>query len=189
MDLADTGQTLAEVTFARPAWRWCGAAPWPTPRVKGTDATDSFLGQALHMLCRLRDHIDRLDRGAAYAVDDLAVVLRAMLYQGDGNRVLARLHKTVNAAPIEVLVSKPPMTGKEVIFSVGSLPATTEMAQQHGASWMPLQDWVKSPVVALRKGEKVEQYTWSALLNRYANKWGGAHLDTSIPADLRAVDR
>jgi hypothetical protein len=45
-------------------------------------------GAALHMIARMRDHIERLDDGRAYAADDLAVVLRGLLCSGNGNRVL-----------------------------------------------------------------------------------------------------
>src|SRR5215469_16184910 len=83
---------------------------------------EGITGSALQMTSRLRDHIERLDSGVAYAADDLAVVLRAMLCASKGNRVLRRIYEGLNVEEPKVLLSKPPASGDNVIFSVGSLP-------------------------------------------------------------------
>ena len=81
-------------------------------------------------MTRLRDHIERLDDGAGYAADDLAVVLRAWVHPGNGNDVVRRLANHTGADP------RPLMASREVDvtarFSVGSIP-TRPHTEAHGA--------------------------------------------------------
>jgi hypothetical protein len=154
---------------------------------RGREPGFHFIGQTIHLICRLRDHIERLDSGVAYAADDIAVVLRALLHPGAGNRVLMRLHEAFGRAPIEIRLSRPPDT-MDVHFSVGSIPVPWSMADDHGAVWVPIADWANTPVVHIVVNGNPKTYTWAGLLNAYANKWGGAHLDPSVPTHLQTID-
>lgn len=137
------------------------------------------------MVCRLRDHIERIDNGAAYAADDLAVVLRALLAPARGNDVLRRLEDSAGVDPSGILVTRPADTTAK--FSVGSLPARPG-AEVHGAEWVLWRDWIERPVVHVEhKGTSVT-YSWARFLSTYANKWGGAHLDSTVPAHLKLID-
>jgi len=71
------------------------------------------------MTSRLRDHIERIDEGAPHAIDDLAVVLRALVCSGRGNRVLMRLNESTGRAIPMVLVSRPAPADADVFFAVG----------------------------------------------------------------------
>jgi hypothetical protein len=146
-----------------------------------------FEGQALHLTCRIRDHVERLDGGVVYAVDDLAVTLRAMLHGGKGNGVLSRLRRICGRADIEVRLSRPPaFDGAQ--FSVGSIPTSASSAGEHGATWVRLEEWASRPLLSIVIKGKPVTYTWGEFLNTYANKWGGAHLDRTVPEHLQIID-
>lgn len=142
-------------------------------------------GQALHMVCRLRDHIERIDNGAAYAADDLAVVLRALLTPGRGCDVIRRLEDSSGVDPASILVTRPADTTAR--FSVGSLSARPG-TEVDGAEWVSWRDWVEMPVVHVEHKGKPITYSWARYLSTYANKWGGAHLDASVPEHLQRID-
>lgn len=137
------------------------------------------------MMSRLRDHIERIDNGAAYAADDLAVVLRALLAPGRGNDVLRRLEESHGVDPSRVLVTRPVDTTAR--FSVGSLPAR-DGAEVHGAEWISWRDWIQRPVVHVEHRGAPVTYSWATFLSTYANKWGGAHLDRTVPGHLQLID-
>lgn len=142
----------------------------------------------MQMTSRLRDHIERLDSGVAYAADDLAVVLRAMLCASRGNRVLRRIYEGLNVEEPKLLLSKPPASGDNVIFSVGSVPVRELGAMADGADWIPLKRWADTPLMSVALGARQKVYTWANFLDDYANKWGGAHLDDVVPAYIQHVD-
>jgi len=144
-----------------------------------------FVGQTLHLVTRLRDHIERLDRGAAYAADDLAVVLRAFLCRGYGNDVLRRLQRLAGAQARPILLSRVPEL--DARFAVGSIP-TRDHAERDGATSVPVDRWPERPVLHVRDKFGATTYTWSQFLNTYANKWGGAHLDRAVPVHLQVID-
>ncbi|MBI9115674.1 hypothetical protein JAV76_11680 [Sanguibacter sp. YZGR15] len=137
------------------------------------------------MMCRLRDHIERIDNGAAYAADDLAVVLRALLAPAHGNDVLRRLEDSSGIDPSRILVTRQADTTAK--FSVGSLP-TRPGAEVHGAEWVPWRDWIQRPVVHTECQGASVTYSWAKFLSTYANKWGGAHLDRTVPTHLQLID-
>lgn len=136
-------------------------------------------------MTRLRDHIERLDDGAGYAADDLAVVLRAWVHPGNGNDVVRRLANHTGIDP------RPLMASREVDvtarFSVGSIP-TRPHTEAHGARQVSLSHWVNTPVLHVRDKYGATTFTWADFLNKYANKWGGAHLDKAQPIHLQVVD-
>jgi len=144
-----------------------------------------FLGQTVHLVSRLRDHIERLDGGAAYAADDLAVVLRAFLHPKPGNDMLRRFEAFAGRSPSPIMVSQPPAS--DALFSVGSIP-TREHTEVDGARPLALDEWARQPVAYIKDKHQQTTYTWSTFLNTYANKWGGAHLDRAVPAHLQVID-
>jgi hypothetical protein len=147
-----------------------------------------IVGSALHMVSRLRDHIERIDNGVVYAVDDLAVVLRALMCHGQGNSVLRRLHDECGVNQPSVLLSRAPAEDSKVQFSIGSIPTRETGAIADGAAYTSLSKWPNNPVLVVKLGDKQRKYTWDALLSDYANKWGGAHLDAVVPAHLQFID-
>lgn len=148
---------------------------------------DDFIGRVVQMTARLRDHIERMDNGVPYAVDDLAVVLRAFLHPKPGNDVLRRLSARSGAEAPQVLLSQRP-AAKSGGFSVGSIPTRYSGATAHGAAWADINVWSNTTVLEGDiQGVKIN-FTWAELLNKYANKWGGAHLDEKIPTELMAID-
>jgi hypothetical protein len=136
----------------------------------------------------LRDHIERLDNGAVHAADDLAVVLRALLCGGTGNRVLQRLYRECDVAYPDILLSRPPAIDATVQFSVGSIPTREAGAVADSAVRIPLNRWPHIPLVVITLEGRQQKFTWDQFLNAYANKWGGAHLDVSVPAHLQFID-
>ena len=143
---------------------------------------------AMQMVTRMRDHIERLDDGTAYAADDLAVVLRALLCPGNGNQVLKRLYDSNGFAIPTFLVSSPAEDGPEVFFSVGAVPTYWEEAAADGAATCTLSEWLNKRVLIVTSAGSRKSYSWSQFLNTYANKWGGAHLDPTIPPHLQMID-
>ena len=169
--------------MSRPAFRVTSSGNPP----RGTlDRGGHFIGQSVHLVNRIRDHIERLDDGVEYAVDDLAVVMRAMLSNGRGNDVLGRLHRLANV-DVQIQLSRAPNVHSPH-FSIGSVPIAGAHADQDGAVWVPLARWAHTPVLRVVGGGEQRNYRWGAFLDTYANKWGGAHIDKEIPAHLPIID-
>jgi hypothetical protein len=145
-------------------------------------------GAALQMVARLRDHIERLDDGRAYAVDDLAVVLRGLLCSGKGNRVLMRLAQSAGLSIPQVRVSRPTAAEDDVFFAVGSIPTTEPGGIADGAVEVSLTKWMSLRVLTVQSSGSRVTYTWDRFLSTYAMKWGGAHLDPAVPAHLQMID-
>lgn len=145
-------------------------------------------GAALQMIARLRDHIERLDDGHAYAVDDLAVVLGGLLCSGNGNRVLMRLAQSGGLAVPRVRLSRPTPAEDDVFFAVGSIPTQESGAMSDGAVEVSLTKWMSLRVLTVQSSGSRVTYTWDRFLSAYAMKWGGAHLDPAVPAHLRMID-
>lgn len=148
----------------------------------------ALIGPAMQMTARLRDHIERLDNGVVYAVDDLAVVLRAMLCPGRGNDVLRRLYDVAGCPRPDVLLSRPPTSGPDVVFSVGAIPTRELGAVGDGATHVRLTKWPGTRFLVVTSAGRQMDYTWAEFLNGYANKWGGAHLDSAVPSHLQLID-
>lgn len=147
-----------------------------------------ILGSAMQMTSRLRDHIERLDNGAVHAADDLAVVLRALLCPGKGNNVLLRLYRECGVSCPNILLSRPPVVNSDTQFSVGSIPTREAGAIADGAMRVPLKRWPDLPVLVVTLAGDRRNFTWNGFLNSYANKWGGAHLDVTVPSHVQFVD-
>ena len=148
----------------------------------------NLVGAALQMTSRLRDHIERLDEGAVYAVDDLAVVLRALVCSGKGNRVLMRLCDSTGGSLPRARVSRPAPADDDVFFAVGSIPTSEAGASADGAVQVSLTKWMSLRVLTIQSSGSRITYTWDQFLRTYAEKWGGAHLDPAVPAHLRMID-
>jgi len=131
---------------------------------------DSFLvGQALHLSCRIRDHIERLDSGAVYAVDDLAVTLRTMLHRSRGNDVLMRLKETARISSIKIQLSREPSNEVDQ-FSIGSVPTSASLAVNNAATWVDLAKWASRPLIVARTRPDSFNYSRGSFVNTYANK-------------------
>lgn len=156
--------------------------------VAGDAKNPHFIGQALQLVNRLRDHIERLDNGTAHAVDDLAVVLRALVSHGRGDDVLRRLAAQSMTEPVTVAFSREPSVSPETRFSVGSLPSRTRDSEL-GVTVKSLDDWGSLAVLHIRGASKPTTYSWTRFLSEYANKWGGAHLPPQqVPGALQVID-
>jgi hypothetical protein len=145
-------------------------------------------GAAIQMIARLRDHIERLDDGRAYAIDDLAVVLRGLLCSGNGNRVLMRLAQSAGLLMPQVRVSRPAPAEADVFFAVGSIPTEEAGAITDGATDVTLTKWMSLRVLTVQSSGAKVTYTWDRFLSTYAMKWGGVHLDPTVPAHLQMID-
>jgi hypothetical protein len=145
-------------------------------------------GAALQMIARLRDHIERLDDGRAYAVDDLAVVLRALVCSGNGNRVLMRLGRSAGVSIPQVRLARPTPTEDDVFFGVGSIPTGEPGAMADGGVEVALTKWMSLHVLTVQSSGSRVTYTWDRFISTYAMKWGGAHLDPAVPAHLQMID-
>jgi hypothetical protein len=149
----------------------------------------NLAGAALQLVGRLRDHIERLDDGRAYAADDLAVVLRCLLCSGKGNRVLMRLTQTDGLTVVpRVRLSRPAPDDDDVFFAVGSVPVDEPGASSDGATEATLTKWMNRRVLTVTSAGSRTTYTWNRFLSTYAEKWGGAHLDEVVPPHLRMID-
>lgn len=152
-------------------------------------SNDFMLGRSLHLLVRLRDHVERLDDGAMHAADDIAVVLRALLHRGRGNDVLRRLQSHLGLPEPELVLSRAP-SGTADRFSVGSLPTLREAVVNDEARVAGLRAWANEPLLRVGvRNRPMRNFTWAQFLNEYANKWGGAHVDDDIPQSLFEIDR
>jgi hypothetical protein len=166
--------------------------PRKTPETKPGELLNtgsSLAGAALQLVGRLRDHIERLDDGRAYAADDLAVVLRCLLCSGKGNRVLMRLTQTDGLTGVpRVRLSRPAPDDDDVFFAVGSIPVDEPGAASDGATEATLTKWMSRRVLTVTRAGSRTTYTWDRFLSTYAEKWGGAHLDEVVPPHLRMID-
>jgi hypothetical protein len=120
------------------------------------------------MVARLRDHIERLDDGCAYAVDDLAVVLRALLCSANGNRVLMRLAQSAGLSIPKVRLSRPTPAEDDVFFAVGSIPVSEPGAAADGAVEVPITKWMSLRVLTVQSAGSRATYTWDRFLGTYA---------------------
>jgi hypothetical protein len=122
----------------------------------------NLAGAALQLVGRLRDHIERLDDGRAYAADDLAVVLRCLLCSGKGNRVLMRLTQTDGLTVVpRVRLSRPAPDDDDVFFAVGSVPVDEPGASSDGATEATLTKWMNRRVLTVTSAGSRTTYTWN----------------------------
>ena len=168
------------------------SVPKTTPQTKPGELLNmgsNLAGAALQLVGRLRDHIERLDDGRAYAADDLAVVLRCLLCSGKGNRVLMRVTQTDGLTVVpRVRLSRPAPDDDDVFFAVGSIPVEEPGAAFDGATEATLTKWMNRRVLTVTSAGSRTTYTWDRFLSTYAEKWGGAHLDEVVPPHLRMID-
>lgn len=149
------------------------------------DQTKEMLQGSLFALSsRLRDHIERVDRGVLTATDDLAVVLRVLIAPGKGNRVIDRAIRALGLSTPEIGISLPPMSRSASIrLSVGSIPISRPLALEVGST-IPVTKLAGRTFATTR----TESWDWGTFISNYCNKWGGAHVDDAIPATLRLLE-
>lgn len=150
------------------------------------ETNDSVIGRALRLVWRLNDHIARLDAGVAYAVDDLAVVLRTLVSPGQGNDVLHLLASRIGGKTPKVQISR--VLSESVVFGVGAVPTLGRGIAAHGARRVSVNEWMNTRVLTVTSASGRKSYTWAAFLAAYANKWGGAHLDPKLPDQLMQMN-
>lgn len=149
-----------------------------------------LVGAAIHMLSRLRDHIERLDDGAVTAVDDLAVVLRLLVLDGRGNQLLWRVRNSFQLDMPEVTASLPPRETVGVQLSVGRVPALPgQPVLDAAASSLSLSKLLTGPAFIVEPDSKgTSRLSWARFIGDYAEKWGGAHYQSPTPDHLPIID-
>ncbi|WP_405731218.1 hypothetical protein OG607_33010 [Streptomyces sp. NBC_01537] len=121
-------------------------------------------------------------------MDDLAVTLRSLIASGRGNSILQTTCRNFKTAQPELQISRPPAHGS-TYFSVGSIPVEEPGAVAHGARTVTFSKWTQEPVLRFATKSGTMTYSWDKFIREYANKWGGAHLDASVPDELWVVER
>lgn len=142
-------------------------------------------GYLLSGAARLRDHIERIDRGATYAVDDLALVLRFLVSGARGGELISR---TANSYGIELPkfgVSPEPETGPGLVWGAGALPTTAALGVGELTDISQLR---YKTVLRINPGSKQVDFTWDKFIRDYANYWG-THVGESIREDVHLTDR
>lgn len=149
-----------------------------------------LVGAAIHMLSRLRDHIERLDDGAVTAVDDLAVVLRLLVLDGRGNQLLWKVRNSFQLEMPAVTASLPPREAVGVQLSVGRVPALPgQPVLDEAASSLSLSKLLTGPAFIVEAdGKSASRFSWARFIGDYAEKWGGAHYQSPVPEHLPIID-
>lgn len=137
-----------------------------------------------NLASRISDHIQRVDRGVYYAVDDLAVALRVLLKTGQGSGLLLRCVDEFEVEMPFVVVSKPaPMWAT---LGVGLIPVwrllpghRVNESDDRRFFALRLDDWLKLDrgIVYRRDDGELSKVSWEAFIGHYANRLSGAHLD------------
>lgn len=155
----------------------------------GSDKERNLFFALINVVSRMNDHITRIDSGVYYAIDDLAVCLRVLLREGDGSGILLAAIDEFDVEMPEVVASPPAFRDTE--FSVGAMPVLQwregliDEELGHGS----LRDWLDCNVIRMGSGQDEIEVSWRKLIGDYANKIGGAHLQTRpLPAYLVRAD-
>jgi hypothetical protein len=110
------------------------------------------------------------------------------MHRSRGNDVLMRLKEKSSIKSVEIQLSRRPR--KEIDqFSVGSVPTSACLAGNNAATWVDLAKWANCPLIVARTQTDAFNYSWGSFVATYANKWGGAHIDQTIPQHLQIIDR
>ncbi|MFJ6797666.1 hypothetical protein [Streptomyces sp. NPDC091268] len=152
------------------------------------DRLHHLAGALTHMASRVSDHIERIDHGNVAAIDDLAVTLRSLVGSGKGNGVLLTACRGFGVEYPTLQASRTPVPSG-AYMSIGSLPVEEPGAVIHGARQLTLSKWIQEPVLHCSTKSGSASYSWDKFIREYANKWGGAHLDSQVPEELFAIDR
>jgi hypothetical protein len=140
------------------------------------------------MASRLSDHIERIDQGNVAAIDDLAVTLRSLVGSGKGNAVLLTACREFRVDQPTLQASRQPNQSGSYL-SIGSIPVEEPGARAHGARELKLSKWAQEPMLRCDSKSGSVSYNWDKFVREYANKWGGAHLDSQVPDELFTMDR
>jgi hypothetical protein len=81
-----------------------------------------LVGYLISGAARLRDHIERIDDGAAYAVDDLAVVLRLLVSGVSGGQLISRTAQSFGIPLPKIGISAEPEPIQGLVWGAGALP-------------------------------------------------------------------
>ncbi|ACL42454.1 hypothetical protein Achl_4503 (plasmid) [Pseudarthrobacter chlorophenolicus A6] len=142
-------------------------------------------GYLMSGAARLRDHIERIDDGAAYAVDDLALVLRLLVSGGRGGELIARTANSYGIQLPKFGISAEAGTAPELVWAAGALP-TTEALGTGGL--VDISQLRFKTAIRIQPGSKQVDLTWDKFIRDYANYWG-THVGDSIRDDVHLADR
>ncbi|WP_142059517.1 hypothetical protein [Pseudarthrobacter sp. B4EP4b] len=142
-------------------------------------------GYLLSGAARLRDHIERIDDGAAYAVDDLALVLRLLISGARGGELIARTANSYGIQLPKFGVSAEPQTVPGIVWAAGAMP-TTEALGTGGL--VDINQLRFKTALRIQPGSKQVDLTWDKFIRDYANYWG-THVGDAIRDDVHLADR
>lgn len=144
-----------------------------------------LVGYLISGTARLRDHIERIDSGVAYAVDDLALVLRLLVSGARGGELISRTANSYGIPLPKFGISTEPAIVQGLIWGAGALPTTAALGV--GAPVDISQLRFKTALRIHTKTKSVE-LSWDKMIRDYANTWG-THVGDTIRDDLPLADR
>jgi hypothetical protein len=144
-----------------------------------------LVGYLVSAAARLRDHIERIDDGSAYAVDDLALVLRLLVAGGRDGELISRAAQSYGIPLPKFSTSAEPEPVLGLVWGAGALPTIETLGAGGLADISQLRF---KTALRIQTGSKRMDLTWDKLIRDYANTWG-AHVGTSIRDDVHLADR
>ena len=145
-----------------------------------------LVGYLISGAARLRDHIERIDDGAAYAVDDLAVVLRLLVSGVSGGQLISRTAQSYGIPLPKFGISAEPEPIQGLVWGAGALPTAETLGTGGLADINQLRF---KTALRIQTGSTRMDLTWDKLIRDYASYWGGAHVGESIRDDVHLADR
>jgi hypothetical protein len=143
-------------------------------------------GYLISGAARLRDHIERIDEGAAYAVDDLALVLRLLVSGARGGELISRTAQSYVIPLPKFGVSAEPEPVQGLVWGAGALPTTETLA---AGGFADISELRFKTALRIHTGSKRMDLTWDKLIRDYANNTWGTHVGDSIRDDVHLADR
>jgi hypothetical protein len=145
-----------------------------------------LVGYLISGAARLRDHIERIDDGAAYAADDLAVVLRLLVSGVSGGQLISRTAQSFGIPLPKIGISAEPEPIQGLVWGAGALPTAETLGT---AGLADINQLRFKTALRIQTGSKRMDLTWDKLIRDYASYWGGAHVGESIRDDVHLADR
>ncbi|MHA7297672.1 hypothetical protein [Pseudarthrobacter sp. MDT3-1] len=142
-------------------------------------------GYLMSGAARLRDHIERIDEGVAYAVDDLALVLRLMVSGARGGELISRTAQSYDTPLPKFGVSPAPEPVPGLVWGAGAIPTTDTLG---AGNLLDISQIRFKTALRIQPGAKRVDFTWDKLIRDYANYWG-THVGDNIRDDMPAADR
>jgi len=136
---------------------------------------------ALSLYRRLGRALDALDEGDLSGADDLAGLLRTLLADGNGNRVVSRLASARGVQPGGVYVSGPPGEPPGLVIAAGLLPMGRHVEHANGHE-RTFAQWLGATSFRVA-GDRRPDHSWKSVVNLSGNTTG-SHLSTTVPKIL-----